>query len=88
MAILTALISVYALSATAYRTLQNGLTLNRLTILGWNTINIGTLFWLIYTQFKHSGQQWITSLQAVFSLATNAYLIWGLFLLIAVPLLF
>jgi hypothetical protein len=87
-AILVELISLYALSATVFRTVQGGLTLNRLTIIGWNTINIGILGWLIYKQFKDGQQKWIESLQSVFSLATNPYMVWGLFLLVAVPLLF
>jgi hypothetical protein len=86
--VLVELISVYALSATTFRTLQGHLTPNRLTIIGWNTINIGILFWLIYRQFKDDRQTWIASLQSVFSLGTNAYLVWSLFLMVAVPLLF
>ena len=87
-AILTVLVSIYALSATVYRTIEGSLTMNRLAIIGWNTINIGVLLWLIYTQFKNGRKQWIDTLQSVFSKATNAYMIWGLFLLIAFPLLF
>ena len=81
-------VSIYALSATVFRTVEGGLTLNRLTIIGWNSINIGILFWLIYKQIKGGREKWIDSLQSVFSRATNAYLIWGLFLLVFVPLLF
>lgn len=87
-AILVELVSIYAISATVYRTLQGGLTLNRLTIIGWNTINISILFWLIYRQLKDGHERWIASLQSVFSKATNAYLVWSLFLVIIVPLLF
>jgi hypothetical protein len=87
-AILAELVSLYALSATIFRTLQGNLTPNRLTIIGWNSINIGILFMLLYRQHKHGRQQWIQSLKSVFSLATNAYMIWGLFLLITVPFLF
>jgi hypothetical protein len=87
-AILAVLVSIYAFSATVYRTVQAGLTINRLTIIGWNSINIGILFWLIFKQIKDGQKQWIESLQSVFSQATNAYLVWGLFLLIAIPLLF
>jgi hypothetical protein len=86
-AILAVLISVYALSATAFRTVEGGLTLNRLAILGWNGINIGLLLWLLYRQFKDGREKWIESLQSVFSLAANAYMAWGLILLIAVPLI-
>ncbi len=87
-AILAELVSVYAFSATVYRTVMGSLTPNRLTIIGWNSINIGILFWLIYRQIKDEREKWVASLQSVFSLATNAYLVWGVFLLVAVPLLF
>ncbi len=87
-AILAELVSLYALSATAYRTINGGLTINRLTIIGWNVINICILFGLIYRQFKDGRERWIASLKSVFSLATNAYLVWGLFLVIVIPLLF
>lgn len=87
-AILAVLVSIYAFSATVYRTIEGGLTINRLTIIGWNSINIFILLWLIYKQFKDGHKKWITSLHSVFSQATNAYLVWGLFLVILVPLLF
>lgn len=87
-AILAELVSIYALSATAYRTFDGGLTINRLMILGWNSINIAILVLLIYKLFKDGSEKWIESTQAVFSLATNAYLVWATFLLLAVPLLF
>lgn len=87
-ATLAVLISIYALSATGFRTVEGGLTLNRLTIIGWNIINIGILLWLIYKQFKDGREKWIESLQSVFSRAANAYMVWGLVLLVAAPLLF
>jgi hypothetical protein len=87
-AILAEIVSLYALSATVYRTIGGGLTINRLTIIGWNSINICILFGLIYKQFKDGREQWIDSLKSIFSLATNAYLVWGLLLVILVPLLF
>ena len=87
-AILAQVVSLYAFSATVYRTIEGGLTINRLTIIGWNSINIGILFWLIYKQFNDGRKQWIASLKSVFSQATNAYLVWGLFLVLIIPLLF
>lgn len=87
-ALLVTLVSVYALSATVYRTAQGGVTLNRLTIIGWNSINIGILVWLIVAQLRSERRRWIESLHAVFSRATNAYVAWGLFLVLVVPLLF
>jgi hypothetical protein len=87
-AALVVLVSVYALSATVFRTIEGGWTFNRLTIIGWNSINIGILAALLYKQLRVSRGQWVTALQSVFSLATNAYVAWSLFLMIIGPLLF
>ncbi len=87
-AILAVLVSLYALSAVIYRTVLGGITINRLTILGWNSINIAILILLIVRQFKAGRPAWVESLRSVFSLATNAYLVWAVFLIVAVPLLF
>jgi hypothetical protein len=87
-AILTVLVSLYALSATVYRTILGGITINRLTIIGWNGINIGILALLIYKQFRAGPSAWIRSLQSVFGLGTNGYIAWTIFLTLAIPLLF
>ena len=87
-AVLAEVVSLYALSATVYRTIEGGLTINRLTILGWNAINISILFLMVYRQLKDAPEQWIASLKSVFSLATKVYLVWGLFLVIVIPLIF
>ncbi len=85
---LAVLVSLYALSATVYRTVLGGMTMNRLTVIGWNSINIGILALLIYKQFRDSRAQWIRSLQLTFSLGMTGYIAWGLFLTLAIPLLF
>ena len=85
---LVVLVSLYALSATVFRTIEGGWTLNRITIIGWNTINISILSVLLYKQFRSEREKWVGALQSVFSLATNAYVIWTLFLLLVLPLLF
>jgi hypothetical protein len=87
-AILAGLVSVYALSAVIYRTVQGAITVNRLTVIGWNSINIGILLLLIFRQFKNGEEKWVESLRQVLSLGTNAYLVWGIFLVVATPLLF
>ena len=87
-ATLAVLVSVYALSATVYRTLQDRMTINRLAVIGWNSINIGILVTLIYRQIKAKREDWVESLYKVFSWGTNAYIAWGAFLLLAVPLMF
>lgn len=87
-AILTVLISLYALSATVYRTIAGGITINRLTVVGWNSINIGILSALIYKQFKDGPTAWVRSLQSVFSKGIVAYIVWAAFLILAIPWLF
>jgi len=87
-AILAVLVSLYALSAVFYRTILGGMTINRLTILGWNSINIAILVLLIVRLFKAGRLAWVESLRSVFSLAANAYVVWTAFLIVAVPLLF
>jgi hypothetical protein len=87
-AILAGLISLYALSATVFRTIEGGWTINRLTIIGWNSINILLLIWLVIQQFRSGFEKWIRSLHSVFSLAASAYMVWGLFVVIVIPWLF
>lgn len=87
-AILATAISIYAMSATVYRTVSWGITMNRLTIIGWNAINIGILIALVYKQFKEGFENWVESLQQVFSYGTNFYVAWSLFLAVAIPILF
>ena len=82
------LVSLYALSAVVYRSVVGGITINRLTIIGWNSINIAILILLIVKQFKSGRQAWVESLRSAFSIGTNAYMFWAIFLTIAVPLLF
>jgi hypothetical protein len=87
-AVLTILISVYALSATVYRTALGGFTVNRVTVIGWNTINIGLLIGLVYTQLKRGAAAWIASLQSVFSAGAVVYTVWTILLLVFIPWLF
>jgi hypothetical protein len=87
-AVLAGLVSLYALSAVIYRTIGGGLTLNRVTVIGWNGINIAILLSLVYAQLKRAPGEWITALHSVFSRAAGVYLAWGLFLVFVLPLLF
>lgn len=87
-AALVALVSVYALAATVYRTTQDALTMNRLTIIGWNAINIGILIVLLARQFRAGNAAWIGAAQSAFRLGTRAYVVWAGFLVLALPWLF
>jgi hypothetical protein len=87
-AILSLIISLYALSAVTYRTAMDVITLNRTTIIGWNLINIIILIALIVTQLRKSVVSWHERLQSIFSKTTTAYLIWSLLLAVLLPLIF
>ena len=87
-AILAILVSIYALSATIYRTVDGGITMNRLTIIGWNSINIVILIDLLIHQLRHRGEDWANHLKSVFSLGMVGYVVFDIFLILAIPLLF
>ena len=87
-AVLALIISLYALSAVVYRTVIDGLTLNRTAIIGWNAINIVILAALVISQLRKSLAGWHERLQTVFSKATTAYLVWSVLLIILLPLIF
>ena len=85
---LAILVSLYALTAILYRTITDSLTMNRLIIIGWNVINIAILGFLAYRVTRGGKDGWVEPAQAVFSLATNAYLVWTIFVIFAIPWLF
>jgi len=87
-AILTVLVSLYAMSATLYRTYLGTLTMNRMTVIGWNTINIAILMLLAYKLVKPGQAGWIHAGQSAFSMGMVAYIIWTIFVLLSVPFIF
>jgi len=86
-AALTLLVSLYALSATVYRTVLNFLTMNRLTVIGWNVINIALLGLFLYRQMRYGLARWIASSQATFRIGMVAYAIWTMLLIVVMPVL-
>ena len=87
-AALVLLVGLYALAAVVYRTVNDRLTINRLTVIGWNIINLGVLATLLYRQLRHGRARWIESLHATFSGACVAYLGWALCVTLVTPWLF
>ena len=85
---LVLLVSLYALSAILYRTAQDQLTMNRLTVIGWNSINIVLLALLLYRLIRPGSRFWGEAAQTVFRPGAYAYLAWGGFLVVALPWLF
>jgi len=87
-ATLTVLVSLYAMSATLYRTYLGTLTMNRMTVIGWNTINIAILILLVYKLLKPGAVGWIHAGQSAFSLGMIAYIVWTIFVIVSVPFIF
>jgi hypothetical protein len=88
LAVMVVGVSIYALAAVLYRTVGDALTMNRLTVIGWNVINIAILILLLIRQALGGRANWIASLHDTFRWAAIAYLGWALFVLIASPLIF
>lgn len=87
-ALLAAVVSLYALAAIGYRTWQGGVTLNRLTIIGWNVINIGILLLLLIRQRRADDHTWAQAMQAAFGVGMPIYVVWALFVVLVMPWLF
>ena len=86
-AILAVIISMYALSATTYRTALGGITLNRFTVIGWNLINIGLLVVLIGRALRRQSE-WVPAVQSAFTQGAVVYVAWTVFLVVATPWIF
>jgi len=85
---LATLISLYAFTAILYRTLTGAITINRLTMIGWNTINIVLLVLILILLLSRSAQPWNERLKRVFNLGAVGYVGWGLFVILVLPFLF
>jgi hypothetical protein len=87
-AVLAVFVSVYALAAIIYRTIGGGITMNRLVVIGWNTINIGLLIAIIARQIRLGAEAWDKRIKSVFGLGAYAYTLWAIFVILSVPILF
>jgi hypothetical protein len=86
-AVLALLVSLYAMAAVLYRASQGGLTMNRLTVIGWNALNIATLAWLVALQARVRGDAWIEACHRAFRAALAGYALWTGFVLAGIPLI-
>jgi uncharacterized protein YjbI with pentapeptide repeats len=87
-ATLTVLVSLYAMSATLYRTYLGTITMNRMAVIGWNTINIGILVLLVYRILRSGPDGWVYAAQSAFGSGMNAYVVWSVFVVLSVPFIF
>ncbi|HHY58913.1 MAG TPA: hypothetical protein GYA08_26160 [Chloroflexi bacterium] len=87
-ALLAVVVSLYALAAIGYRTWAGGVTLNRLTIIGWNVINIAILALVLVRQRRADDRTWVHRMQAAFGVGMPLYVAWALFVVLAMPWIF
>jgi hypothetical protein len=85
---LAVLVSLYAMSAIIYRTVDGGLTPNRLAVICWNIVNTVTLIVLIIRQLRQARETWVDSLKAAFALGASGYIACGVALVLLIPLIF
>jgi hypothetical protein len=85
---LATLVSLYALSAILYRTFTAVVTINRLTMIGWNVINISLLALMLIRLLRPGEQPWNERIKGVFSLGAVLYVVWALFVILVMPLIF
>ncbi len=88
LAALALIVSLYALVAILYRTAIDRLTPNRLTIIGWNVVNIGILTWLLLRQWRAGRARWLPALHQTYAAGMIPYVGWTLCVILATPWLF
>ncbi len=86
LAVMTVVVSLYAMSATVYRTTLGGLTPNRITVIGWNSINIVLLFVYLVKQARTDAAGWLAASHATFRWGMLAYAVWTVLLIVLLPL--
>ncbi|HEU0028768.1 MAG TPA: hypothetical protein VFQ25_16805, partial [Ktedonobacterales bacterium] len=89
LATLALIVSLYLFSAIVYRTTNDALTMNRVTVIGWNILNIVllALTLIVQTRAGRSGD-WIAALQRLARGGALAYAVWVVALIVGLPWLF
>lgn len=87
-AFLATLVSLYALTAILYRTVTAVITINRLTMIGWNIINIALLVMIIARLLMDRVRPWNECIKAVYNLGAAVYVGWTLLVIVVMPFIF
>ena len=83
---LTLLLNVYALAAVASRTIEAGLTPNRLAVIGWNVVTLAILGGAGARLWTRSDQPWIPVLREAIGRFAPLAAVWAATLLLVLPL--
>jgi hypothetical protein len=84
-ALLAAVVSAYALAATFARTIAGGLTANRVTVIGWNVVNILTLLLVAFRAWRAGRGHWEPGVHRAFGAGLTLYAGWTGFVLVVLP---
>jgi hypothetical protein len=87
LAAMTVIVSLYAMSATVYRAALGGLTINRIAVIGWNSINIVLLGVYLAKQARAGAMGWLAASHKTFRWGVAAYAVWTALLILLMPLL-
>ena len=82
---LTLILNVYALAAVASRTLDSGLTPNRLAVIGWNVTTLLILTSVGVRLWRDRRQPWTRVFRESIGLLATLAAVWAASLLIALP---
>lgn len=81
---LTLLLNIYALAAMVSRTLEHGLTPNRHAVLGWNTVTLLMLAFLLARSWSVESDDWLRGFGAslaramVLAVGWASWVVWGI----------
>ena len=84
LSVLTLALNVYALATVASRTLEDGITPNRHAVLGWNTVTLLMLSYLLARSWSAESSESLTIFRAsmgrviVLAIGWASWVIWGL----------
>lgn len=84
-AVLALVASGFGLAAILVRTVHGGLTANRLTVIGWNVVNLVVLVLLLARQARCGREAWVSALHQAFGAGLVAYAAWTVFVLVDLP---
>jgi hypothetical protein len=89
LAALALIVSLYIFSAIVYRAANDALTMNRVTVIGWNVLNIALLALTLIAQARAGrAGDWIAALQRLARGGALAYVVWAVALIAGLPWLF
>jgi hypothetical protein len=64
------------------------MTMNRLTVIGWNVINLAIFVSIVVLQLRGGITGWASRLQLVFNRAIPFYALWCVIVILVIPLLY